>query len=302
MDAMLFLAHRVPYPPNKGDKIRSFNILAQLSKRYRIYLGAFVDDPADWAYERQLREICEDVCLVGIDPVWRKIWSLRALCSGRPLSISYYTSPRMRAWVRNKLRDCEVGRILVFSSAMAQYVMDQLEEIRVRRIKAVLDFVDVDAEKWRAYGERHRWPKSWIYRREAERLLVHDRRVAAAFDANVFVSQQEADLFRSLAPEVEKPIVTVENGVDLEFFSPLRAYTNPYAAGERVLVFTGAMDYWANVDAADWFAREIFPHIRQRVPQARFCIVGTRPTEAVRRYSGCAAIMHHINFVLRWNT
>jgi sugar transferase (PEP-CTERM/EpsH1 system associated) len=106
--------------------------------------------------------------------------------------------------------------------------------------------------------------------------------VARDYDASLFVSAPEAELFRTLAPESSAKIGHFSNGVDTDYFSPDTGHANPYAAGERALVFTGAMDYWPNVDAVQWFCDEVFPVLRQRVPDLRFYIVGSRPAPAVQ--------------------
>jgi sugar transferase (PEP-CTERM/EpsH1 system associated) len=160
---------------------------------------------------------------------------------------------------------------------MAQYV----EGPAAARLTRVLDFVDLDSDKWRQYGERSSGLLRWLYRREGERLLGYERRCAASFDASLFVSDAEARLFTSLAPESAARISVVGNGVDTDYFSPERSYPNPYSADEAVLVFTGAMDYWANVDAVTSFAREVFPLVHADIPQARFYIVGARPARTV---------------------
>jgi sugar transferase (PEP-CTERM/EpsH1 system associated) len=149
-------------------------------------------------------------------------------------------------------------------------------------VRKVVDFVDVDSEKWRQYAERRSWPMSWIYRREGERLLDFEREVASSAHASLFVTGDEAGLFRRRAG-LDARIWSVLNGVDTGYFSPAEAIENPYASGGPVIVFTGAMDYWANVDAVTWFAREVFPSVRSRVPGARFVIVGARPTREVRK-------------------
>jgi sugar transferase (PEP-CTERM/EpsH1 system associated) len=123
---------------------------------------------------------------------------------------------------------------------------------------------------------------SWLYRYEARQLLRYERQVARDYDASLFVSAPEAELFRSLAPESSPKIGHFSNGVDTDYFSPDQAHANPYGAGERALVFTGAMDYWPNIDAVKWFAAEVFPAVRQRFPEARFYIVGSRPSPAVQ--------------------
>lgn len=278
VEELLFLAHRIPYPPNKGDKVRSFHILKALAGRYRVRLGAFVDDPADLAYGQKLGRYCTEVRLLRLRPLTARVRSLGGLATGRALTLPYFRDRVMAAWVRARLATGSIRRVLVYSSAMAQYV-----ERAGDSLHRVVDLVDVDSDKWRQYAARSRWPMSSIYGREARRLLAYERRIAAAFDAAVLVSGAEAELFRTLAPETAARVHAIENGVDAQFFRPDREYADPYGPGGPVLVFTGAMDYRANVDAVDWFAAEVFPRLRERLPQARFFIVGARPVEAVRR-------------------
>lgn len=278
MESLLLLVHRIPYPPNKGDKVRSFNLLKFLAKDYRIFLGTFVDDAHDLRYRADVAQYCEDVCLVPVHSGLRKFKSLAGLLRGDALSVHYYRHRRMTAWVREVLSTSGISRVVVYSSAMAQYVCEPRATMH-----KVIDFVDVDSQKWHQYAQRRRWPMRWLYRRESKKLLDFDRYVAQRFDACVLVSRPEADLFRRLVPEAADRTIAMENGVDTEFFSPDRQYPNPYPDGAKVLVFTGAMDYWANVDAVSWFAREIFPAVRRRVPDACFFIVGARPADGVRR-------------------
>jgi len=146
--------------------------------------------------------------------------------------------------------------------------------------------VDVDSDKWRQYAEKKPWPMSWVYRREADRLLDFERRIAALSEATLLVSEQEAMLFRELAPEVDDRIFALRNGVDLQAFEPELDWPNPYARGGPHLVFTGAMDYWPNVDAVIWFAEEVFPILQARFPGIEFHIVGSRPADRVRALAG----------------
>lgn len=276
MKEILFLAHRIPYPPNKGDKIRSFNLLRVLSKSYGVHLGAFVDDPEDWQHISKLERFCVNTRLLPLHPMRAKFRSLEGFVTGEPLTVPYYSDRRMAAWVNGLVRKGRIDSAVVFSSAMAQYLEGYQD---VRRI---IDFVDVDSDKWRQYAENKRWPASWVYRREAERLFIYDRRIANRFDTSVFVSEAEAAFFCGLAPETSDRVIAVENGVDTDYFCDSEPYPNPYPPGAEVVVFTGAMDYWANVDAVNWFAVEVFPEIRRTRGSAEFFVVGARPTEAVR--------------------
>jgi len=278
MRELLFLAHRIPYPPDKGDKIRSFHLLQHLAREYKVHLGAFIDDAQDWSHVEHLKNMCGETCFVALHATRAKLRSLAALATGEPLTLRYYRSARLSRWVGDLLGSRRIERMLVFSSAMAQY----LEGASADGMRRVLDFVDLDSDKWRQYSKHSLGPMRWLYRREAETLFECERRYAAAFDGSLFVSEAEARLFTAQAPETAARVSVVENGVDTEYFSPQRVYPSPYAVDEAVLAFTGAMDYWANVDAVAWFAREVFPRVRSEFPLACFYIVGARPARAVR--------------------
>ncbi|OOG21964.1 sugar transferase [Thioalkalivibrio denitrificans] len=277
MKDLLYLVHRIPFPPNKGDKIRSFNLLKHLAGRFRVHLGSFVDDPHDWRYQDEVAAYCESLCLLPLNPRRARLRSVAGLLSGVPLTVPYYADRRMALWVSETL-ERGVDHALVFSAAMAQYLPREQEQLHT-----VIDFCDVDSDKWRQYAQGHRFPMNWVYRREARTLLGFERRLASACDASVFVSEQEAKLFRELAPESSARVHAIDNGVDTDYFSPERDYPDPYKGKGAALVFTGAMDYWANVDAVTWFAKEVFPRVRAARSDARFVIVGARPTPEVRR-------------------
>ena len=266
MNELLFLTHRIPYPPNKGDKLRSYNLLKQLRRDYRVHIGAFIDDKDDWRHVNTLRAMSGECYFARLSPWRAKLRSLPALLGEAPLSLPYYRDRTMQAWVDRLLATRPVRQAVIFSGAMAQY-LDKPGYSQVRRI---VDFVDVDSDKWQQYAAAQTWPLSWVYRREARTLLDYERHVAAVMDACVFVSASEASLFKRLAPDVAGRVWDIHNGVDVAYFDPSVAYPNPYTATEAPLVFTGAMDYWANVDAVQWFVGEVFPRVRERVATARF--------------------------------
>lgn len=280
MNDLLFLPHRLPYPPNKGDKITTYNMLRFLSQRFRVHLGCFIDDPADWQYADTVRDLCADAHFVGLAPRLAKIASLRGLLSGAPLTLTYYRSREMREWVNAKLRDTAPQSILVYSGGMAQFAEPALGG----EAHAVLNLEDVDSQKWRAYGEHKPWPLSWLYQREARLLLAYERRMARRFDVTSFISQAEAELFARLAPESAEKVFFRTQGVDSDYFDPALEHDNPYGeAAPPTLVFVGAMDYWPNVEGVTWFANEVLPLIQRERPDTQFYIVGLNPTEEVRR-------------------
>ncbi|NWG32031.1 MAG: TIGR03087 family PEP-CTERM/XrtA system glycosyltransferase [Rhodocyclaceae bacterium] len=275
MANLLYLVHRLPYPPNKGDKVRSFHLMRHLARAHRLYLGTFIDDPADEAHLDDVRGYCADLHVARLTPRRAKLRSLRGLLTGEALSLPYYRDAVLRRWVDSL---CDIDAAVVFSSVMADYLPE--------RLPALIDFVDMDSAKWRQYATTHRWPLSWLYRREGERLLAFERTIAQRAAHSFFVTEAERDLFLAAAPECAGRVDAMGNGVDADFFSPEHGFASPYPAGELPLAFTGAMDYWPNVDAAVWFAREILPALRDRHPALRFYVVGRSPDPAVQALAG----------------
>ena len=276
MQDLLLLIHRIPYPPNKGDKIRSYNLLKHLARDYRVHLATFVDDADDWQHVPKVEAMCASSHFAALNPLLARVRSLGALVKNRSLSLDYYQDAGMQRWVDETVAAHSIRRVLVFSSAMAQYAD------KYRDARRVIDFCDVDSDKWRQYADKKSWPMSWLYRHEARQLLRYERQVASQYDASLFVSKPEADLFRQLAPESVARIGHFSNGVDTDYFSPEHALASPYEAGEKALVFTGAMDYWPNVDAVQWFCDDVFPALRAQDPALRFYIVGSRPNSQVQ--------------------
>lgn len=276
---LLYLVHRMPYPPNKGDKVPSYHLLRHLADRHDVFLGTFIDDPEDEAHVDTVRAWCRDAHFVRLNPRRARWASLRGLLTGEPLGLPYYRDASLRDWVRRTVAAQRIDGVLVFSSTMAQYAEGL-------GLPTWVDFVDLDSAKWTAYAQQHRWPLSWLYAREGRQLLRYERQVAAWAQASFFVTEAECRLFREAAPEVAPRVHALCNGVDAEFFSPQPERESPYPADVTPVVFTGAMDYWPNVDAVTWFVQDMLPRLKANWPQLRFYIVGRSPTPAVRALAG----------------
>lgn len=285
MEHLLYLTHRIPYPPNKGDKIRSYHLLKYLAQHYHIHLGTFIDDPHDWQYVDTVNKLCRETHFSTLNPRMARLRSLSALIMNRPLTLDYYRDNGLHEWVKQVIHTQSIKHVLIFSSAMAQYITS------IQQARCVIDFVDIDSDKWHQYATRKSWPMSWLYRRESRSLLHYERQVAHDYDASLFVSKTEADLFKQLAPESIEKISHFNNGVDSDYFSPERTYPDPYPSDISAIVFTGAMDYWPNVDAVRWFAEEVFPVVLANHPHARFYIVGSRPVAAVQELAQLSGIV-----------
>lgn len=282
MSNILYLVHRFPYPPNKGDKVRSYHILRHLAQRHRVFLGTFIDDPEDAVHLDTVRAWCADIHAAPLSPRVARLRSARGLAAGTALTLPYYRDAGLLDWVERVCTSAAMDAAVIFSSAMAQYVEHR------PGLPLLVDFVDVDSAKWTQYGRTRLWPLSWLFRREGARLLDYERRTAARARRSFFVTAQEADLFCRQVPEAAGQVEALNNGVDGEFFSPASVVDNPFAADEDAVVFTGAMDYWPNIDAVTWFVHEVLPLLRSRHPRVRFYVVGRSPAPAVRQLAGAA--------------
>ena len=275
MSDILFLAHRIPFPPNRGDKIRSFNILKHLSGLAKVHLACFADDEADAAYLPALREALGGrlgEAHVEVRRTSRAAAGARALLSGKPVSLTLFDSGAMRGFVSRVLAGRDIATVFAFSSQMAQFVP--------AGVPLVMDFVDMDSAKFEAYAAQG-GPLASVHRREARRLFAFERETAARARVSLFVSEAEASLFAARAGLPTADIRALHNGVDLAFHAPGAVPRAP-APQRPLIVFTGQMDYAPNADAVSWFAETVLPQI----PGAHFAIVGRNPGDPVKRLAG----------------
>ncbi len=278
----LFLAHRIPFPPDRGDKIRTFHELKHLAGLGPVHLACLADDKADAANLAGLREAIGPAlgeAHVEVRRTSKVVAGARALIEGKPVSLTLFDSERLRGFVERMIASGRIGTVFAFSGQMAQFVPEDL------RARFVMDFGDVDSAKFEAYGAEG-GAMAPIHRREGRRLAEFERSVAARADVSLFVSDAEAALFRRRIGLERADVRAVQNGVDLDYYDPAARFPNVEERGP-LIVFTGQMDYAPNIDAVRWFAGEVMPML----PKARFAIVGRKPPEAVRRLAGPRTIV-----------
>jgi sugar transferase (PEP-CTERM/EpsH1 system associated) len=275
---ILYIAHRVPYPPNKGDKIRSYNILRHLAERFDTSLATLIDDANDIQWLPKLESETDRVVYARIDQKGRKLLSARALLEGRSISQRFFHSQTLQDRIDNLLDAQPFDVILCSSSPMAEYLFQSRHFDRdFDGARRVIDLIDVDSHKWHQYAETAGPLKSWVYKQEARHLGNFERRIYEYFDKLVLVSDQEKQYFPG--GDKASKIIGVPNGVDLEYFHPKHSSRDPDQP--PTLVFCGMMDYWPNIEGVMWFVEKVFDKVRTAVPDVRFLVVGGRPTRQV---------------------
>ncbi|MDB5103938.1 MAG: family PEP-CTERM/XrtA system glycosyltransferase [Fibrobacteres bacterium] len=266
---ILYLSQRFPYPPNRGDRIPTFNHIKHLSRHHQVHVSSLITDADEMKHVGAFSEWAAS-STVELQPMWKSfLGKVRAFFRGEPLSIGHYRNPVLHRRVRELIEREKIEAVIVFSSSMAQYVEPFTGIVRI------MNFCDLDSHKWADLSKVSRWPRSWIYRREARLLLSYERKIAGSFDCSCTVTEQEAALFRRLIPGPDVRVLA--NGVDHEYFEAI-----PWNPSEIRLVFVGVMDYEPNAEAVHFFANEVWPRIRAKHPHAEFTIVGSRPNAKVR--------------------
>ena len=281
---VLYITHRVPWPPDRGDRIRTWNILRFLAARSRVDLLCLSDEPVSKETLETLKRVTHRLAIVPHRGMARYVNGLKSVACGHSITEGMFWSKPASEVLRRWSAESPWNAAIASSSGVAQY----LAPIHVGHIrKRWVDLIDVDSEKWLDYSVSSGFPRSAVFRLEGNRLRKTERELASSMDRLLVVSEAERQLFRSFCDT--SVIQSVENGVDTEFFSPGpgpgSSLTQP-----PTCAFVGVMNYLPNVDAVCWFAHEVWPRIRERFANARFVIVGKSPAPEVEALASIPGI------------
>lgn len=268
MRRLLFIAHRVPYPPDKGERVRAFHELEALDEHFHVTLATLRHPGDDPDASEAARAWCDELLLA---PAGGRTGLLRGganLLTGRSVTEGYFASRQLRRHIRQAGRTAPFDLVLGYSSSTLPYVLSAPGAARA------IDLVDVDSAKWDQYADTARPPLRWVYRTEARAVRRLEHRAVGRLDAVFLVSEAEAAVLACHGANVR----AVGNGVDLEYFQP----TDTPPAVDPTLVFTGTMNYRPNIEGICWFAENVWPGLRDRSPTLRLMIVGRDPAPAVR--------------------
>lgn len=282
MGEILFLAHRIPFLPDRGDKIRSHHLLKALANLAPVHVGCFADTDGDIAHEPLLAEISASHRLIHRRKSMVRA-GIEALVVRKPVSLTAFDHMGLHGWVRDTLAANPIDTIFVFSGQMGQYVPDDFTG------RVVIDLCDVDSAKFESYARSGSFPRNWIDAREGILLAAEEARLAARADRTLLVSPAEAALFRSRVPaSLADDAIALCNGIDADFFDPQSVQPHPdlaRATGPQ-FVFTGQMDYAPNVAAAQRVIGRLLPEIRKVHPGAAFHVVGRAPVPKLMAQDG----------------
>lgn len=277
---ILIIAQRCPYPPNKGEKIRTFHHLKYFNEcGHDVILASPYEDDSEQTYFDELeKKYCLKVVYAKLPAKPMRLMS--GVLKNKALSISNFYSAKLQSKIDDILASQEVDVIFCSASSVSEYIFRSKVHTKLNRSPAlVMDFMDVDSDKWTQYKKSHPWPLSAVYARESRLIAAVEANIVKMFDHCLLITQTEVNLFHRIHGNV-KNLTAIENGLDTNMFYPPvnpRQTVNPY------FLFAGVMDYAPNIDAVMWFINLVWPDVKKKWPNAKFCIAGMNPTEKIKK-------------------
>jgi polysaccharide biosynthesis protein PslH len=267
---IFFISQRVPFPPDRGDKITTFNEIRHLSTKHEVHVFCLADGRRDLDNIPGLRRYAQSVTAVPVIGWTSKLRALKAMFAGGPLSVAAFNETKLHDAIRRKFAELRPDLIMIYSCNVAQYAE------HFPQVPRIMQFAELDSSRWGQFARRSRPPLRWVYAIEQRRFFAYERHIARTFSYALVCTAAEQRDFERLIPGV--PVSLVGNGVDLDYF---RSRGVPKRPGS--IVFTGVMDYFPNIDAVVWFCDKVLPIVQRQIPAAGLTICGSRPAAAVRR-------------------
>lgn len=289
--ALVFLCQRLPYPPTTGEKITSFNFLRHLCTKYRVFLGTFIDNESDREHLPALRAMLTDMHVSEIRKPQVFFKAFPKWLLGDPISFAIFRDRKLSKWLDKVEASEKPVAVFTHSSNISGYAVDHFRRNQGNEPIRVLHFADVDSEKFSAYASKATGLKKLIFSIESARVRRQEQRLTDMANHVAVISDDEANVLRSTLSHHQDRVVTLPNGVDTDLFDRSKYPVAPFEANGRSIVFTGAMDYPPNIEAVSWFAENVFPSLKQRIPDVKFLIVGTRPSAEVKKLGELVGII-----------
>lgn len=267
---ILFVCHRFPFPPNRGGKIRPFHMIRHLSQKHRVVVATLAHSQEELEQGAGLKQHCSEVLAEVVPSPVRWMHAVGALPSAAPSSARYFDSARLQSRIMELQSRMAIDAVIVHCAFVAEYVKN------VRAPFKMMDFGDLDSKKWLDYSRYTAFPFSAGYALESFKLERVERGLARAFNHCTVTAQGELESYRELGATTSCTVIP--NGVDSDYFHLPEQQTENL----RTIVFLGRMDYFPNVAGITDFAKNVFPLVRRRVPEAQLRIVGSNPVAKIR--------------------
>ncbi len=267
---ILYVCHRFPFPPKRGGKIRPFNMIRHLSQNHQVTVASLARSDDEAREGEGIAPHCAAFEMARVSNPVQVARMVVRLPTTVPSSMGFFYSPTLARRIRELLRGTRFDLIFVHCSSVAQYVAD------VQGVPKILDFGDMDSQKWLEYAQSKPFPLSLGYWLEGSKMLREEKRLAARFDLCTATTRAEWETLRGYGVDV--PSDWFPNGVDADFFAPDGTAYDP-----DTISFIGRMDYYPNQQCMADFCANTLPLLRAERPNIKLTIVGADPSPAMRK-------------------
>lgn len=286
---ILIISHRIPFPPNKGEKIRTFNQIRFLVGRgHDVVILSPCEDELEIGYASELEKTLGVKTLVfRLSNKWLRL--VTGLLKNEAFTTSYFHNRKIQKALDELLISTNFDAVLCTGSALAPYIFRSIKKNCLSQsfgCRLFMDFMDLDSDKWHQYESKASFPMSIVYRREARLISVLEKRIYEQFDKCFFISENEVNLF-SLELSKNEKLQVLGNGIDTDLFFPEKESDG---TSGPVFLFTGVMDYRPNEDAVIWFVDSLWEKIKETWPNSEFVIAGMNPSLKIRRLESMSGI------------
>jgi polysaccharide biosynthesis protein PslH len=269
MKRILLLAFRMPYPLTDGSRIRIYNIGRLLGEKYQVDLLTINEGEVRHEYLKELEKVFDKVVAYHFHPIRFTINTLKGLLSDESLQIYYHHFGKVQKWIDQHYADYDL--IFCFHIRMTLYLR------KITDMPKVIDFIDATSINYREAQKRAKGMWKFIYPIENRRVLAYELKMLSEFDKSFITSPFDKAYLDEKSRQINDKLVVIPNGVKEDLLTRTSKFKG---REENWLVFLGKMNYAPNVDAVNYFARQIFPLVRKEA-NVKFLIVGTSPAEEV---------------------
>lgn len=262
---LLVILPRVPYPLEKGDKLRAYHFIKGLHKSFEISLFALSDQRIDKEIENEISNICDQYRIFNNPFINIVFNAFLFLFNGKPFQLAYFYRRSMKKAIRQEIKNNKPDVIFCQLLRSAEYV-------KGIDVKKVLDYQDAFSMGMKRRAETSGFLKKCFYSWESKRLRRYESKVSKIFDHTLIISEQD----KKALPIMDKEAFVLRNGVDMNYYLPVECEK------KYDLLFVGNMSYPPNINAVVYFAKEIMPLLLKNNPKLQFVIAGAKPHAKVK--------------------
>ncbi len=265
---ILVALSRFPFPTEKGDKLRAYYQIRELSRNNELYVVCLTDKMPSEEHIHEVKKYCKQLEIIPLSLPSRLMNLAKAVFSSDPFQVHYFESQKMKDTIAYLISTINIDICYVQLLRLFNNIPFELPT------KYYLDYMDAFSEGMKKRIHFSHWYEKFIVAQEAKRLRAFEEKIAPYFDGHSMISQSDTDTFST---ELQEKLYIIPNGVSEEYF----VTKTPEISKEYDVIFTGNMGYHPNIQACKYLVHEILPVLKNRGMNVKICLAGINPSQEV---------------------